>query len=80
MVITEDPDNPGIVPVTNRMPDPRRVDIVVPLDSNSEFVALPRASLPDTKKARRVSLHGLVCLPVIQGPEALQKALSGVRG
>ncbi|WP_269933167.1 thioredoxin domain-containing protein [Aminobacter sp. HY435] len=75
LIIVEDPALPGLVSVANRNPDPRRVDIVVALNSDAQLAKLPDEILPDTRKAGAYLCTGLICLPMIREPLELEKAL-----
>lgn len=75
LVMVEDIDKPRFVPVANRLPDPRRVDIVVPLGANSELPSLADGALPPTGKAGAFLCTGQTCLPVITDPKELERAL-----
>ncbi|MEO5323161.1 thioredoxin domain-containing protein [Mesorhizobium sp. CC13] len=75
LIIVEDPVEPKLVPVANRSPDPRRVDIILALGEQPAHATLPGDELPDTKKAGAYLCAGLTCLPVINDPEALEAAL-----
>lgn len=76
LIVVEDATAPRLVPVANRNPDPRRVDIFVPLNADEQPAMLPGDILPDTKKAGAYLCAGLICLPVISDPEELERALA----
>lgn len=76
LIIVEDPAIPMLITVANRNPDPRRVDIVVPINSTSELAALPGTVMPDTKKPGAYLCTGLICLPPIDNPQTLEQALA----
>lgn len=65
----------ALVSVANRMPDPRRVDMVILLGTVPDDSVLPTGMMPDTKKAGAYLCAGLHCLPVITDAAALEKAL-----
>jgi uncharacterized protein YyaL (SSP411 family) len=75
MVIVDSSENPQLVPVANRNPDPRRVDIVVPIGSEANRPTLPGGILPPTDKPGAWLCTGQVCLPVITNPEDLERLL-----
>lgn len=75
LVLVEAAGNPALVSVANQNPDPRRVDVTVPIGTSQEKIHLPGGVLPDTSKAGAWLCTGLVCLPVIDAPEELEAAL-----
>ena len=75
LVVIDKPDSSILVPVTNRNPDPRRVDIVVPVGTETNRTFLPGGVLPPTDKAGAWFCTGQVCLPVVTEPEELEKLL-----
>jgi uncharacterized protein YyaL (SSP411 family) len=75
LVIVDKPVSPSLVPVANRNPDPRRVDIVVPIGSEANRSLLPGGVLPPTDKAGAWFCTGQVCLPVVTDPTELEKLL-----
>lgn len=75
LVLIDNLADPGLVPVTNRSPDPRRVDIVVPIGSEANRPTLPGGVLPPTDKPGAWLCTGQVCLPVITDPEELGRLL-----
>ena len=75
LVIIDKPEYPSLVPVANRNPDPRRVDIVVPIGSEANRPLLPGGVLPATDKTGAWFCTGQVCLPVVTDAEELEKLL-----
>ncbi|WP_245278583.1 thioredoxin domain-containing protein [Mesorhizobium sp. LSHC420B00] len=75
LVIVDKPENPRLVPVANRNPDPRRVDIVVPVGSATNLPALPGGVLPPTAEPGAWLCTGQVCLPVVTEAEELEGLL-----
>ncbi|MEP9374557.1 thioredoxin domain-containing protein [Mesorhizobium sp. KR1-2] len=75
LVIVDDPDAPRFVPVANRCPDPRRIDIAIPLGATTDLPSLPGESYPSTKQAGAYLCTGPLCLPVISDPAELERAL-----
>ncbi|MER8864657.1 thioredoxin domain-containing protein [Mesorhizobium sp. M0751] len=75
LVIVDRPKNPRLVPVANRNPDPRRVDIVVPVGAATNLPALPGGVLPPTAEPGAWLCTGQVCLPVIMEAEELEGLL-----
>ncbi|MER9564017.1 thioredoxin domain-containing protein [Mesorhizobium sp. M0571] len=75
LVIVDDLANPQLVPVANRNPDPRRVDIVVPVGAATNLPALPGGVLPPTDKPGAWLCTGQVCLPVVTSAEELERLL-----
>lgn len=75
LVIIDKADSSMLVPVANRNPDPRRVDIVVPVGTEANRALLPGGVLPPTDKPGAWFCSGQVCLPAVTGPEELEKLL-----
>jgi uncharacterized protein len=75
LVLVDDKSAPQFIPVANRCPDPRRVDIVVPLGADGDLPSLPGDVLPSTTKAGAYLCTGLSCLPTITDPAELERAL-----
>ena len=73
LVIIESSDNPSLVPVANRNPDPRRVDLIVPLGDAAP--GLPGGLVPTTERPGAYYCTGQVCLPVVTEPEELERLL-----
>ena len=75
LIVVEDSAQPTLVSVANRNPDPRRVDIFLPLGGDASQAKLPGNELPDMKKAGAYLCTGLICLPVITDAAELEEAL-----
>ena len=75
LVLIDTPESPSLVPVANRNPDPRRVDIVVPIGTEANRPLLPGDVLPATDKPGAWFCTGQVCLPVVTDAEELEKLL-----
>ncbi|WP_027169569.1 thioredoxin domain-containing protein [Mesorhizobium sp. WSM3224] len=75
LVLVDTLDDPSLVPVANRNPDPRRVDIVVPIGTATNRPTLPGGMLPPTDKAGAWFCSGQVCLPVVTDAGELEKLL-----
>ncbi|WP_192255415.1 thioredoxin domain-containing protein [Mesorhizobium silamurunense] len=75
LVIIDRPESPGLVPAANRYPDPRRVDIVVPIGTEANQPLLPGGVLPPTDKPGAWFCSGQVCLPAVTEPGELEKLL-----
>ncbi|TIW21353.1 MAG: thioredoxin domain-containing protein, partial [Mesorhizobium sp.] len=75
LVIIDKPESPSLVPVMNRNPDPRRVDIVVPIGTEANRPLLPGGVLPPTDKPGAWFCSGQVCLPVVTDADGLEKLL-----
>lgn len=75
LVLIDDPTNPELVPVANRNPDPRRVDIMVSIGSEANRPLLPGGILPPTDAAGGWLCTGQVCLPVVTNPKELEHLL-----
>lgn len=74
LVIVENPADYRFVPVANRYPDPRRIDIVLHV-GDAAGVSLPGDVLPSTEKPGAYLCEGQTCLPVISDAEVLEKTL-----
>ncbi|TGV64976.1 thioredoxin domain-containing protein, partial [Mesorhizobium sp. M00.F.Ca.ET.149.01.1.1] len=75
LVLVESTENSSLVPVANRNPDPRRVDIVVPIGTEANRPLLPGGVLPPTDKAGAWFCTGQVCLPIVTDAGELEKLL-----
>ncbi|TIQ82719.1 MAG: thioredoxin domain-containing protein, partial [Mesorhizobium sp.] len=75
LVLVDRPENPGLVPVANRNPDPRRIDTIVPVGSATNLPTLPGGVLPPTTEPGAWLCTGQVCLPVVADPDELEKLL-----
>ncbi|TIX00018.1 MAG: thioredoxin domain-containing protein, partial [Mesorhizobium sp.] len=75
LVLVDKPENPQLVPVANRNPDPRRIDTIVPVGSATNLPMLPGGVLPPTDRAGAWLCTGQVCLPVITDAEELERQL-----
>ncbi|MBZ9737061.1 thioredoxin domain-containing protein [Mesorhizobium sp. CA18] len=75
LVIIDKLDTPSLVPAANRNPDPRRVDIVVPIGTEANRPLLPGGVLPPTDKAGAWFCSGQVCLPAVTDAEELENLL-----
>ena len=74
LVLVEKPAQSMFVPVANRNPDPRRVDVVVQIGSDNP-PRLPGGALPPTDTPAAYLCTGLICLPAITDPGALESRL-----
>lgn len=75
LVVVDSSENQQLVPVANRNPDPRRVDIVVPVGATANLPALPGGVLPPTDRPGAWLCTGQICLPVITEAEELERKL-----
>ena len=75
LVIIDSPESPSLIPVANRNPDPRRVDIVVPIDTEANRPLLPGGLLPPTDKPGAWFCTTQICLPPVIDPAALEQLL-----
>jgi len=75
LVLVDSLESPSLVPVANRNPDPRRVDIVVPVGTEENRPTLPGGVLPPTDRSGAWLCTGQVCLPVITDAEELERLL-----
>lgn len=73
LVIVEDPDQESLVAVANRNPDPRRIDILVPLGGSAP--SLPGDVVPPTDKPGAYLCMAQTCLPAVTDPDELQRLL-----
>ncbi|ARP62728.1 thioredoxin domain-containing protein [Mesorhizobium sp. WSM1497] len=75
LVLVDEFTDPKLVPVANRNPDPRRIDIVVPIGTAANRPLLPGGILPPTDKAGAWLCTGQVCLPAVTDAEELERLL-----
>ncbi len=75
LVLVESPGEPRFVPVANRNPDPRRVDIVLAAGTASALAALPGGAAPSVSTEAAYLCMGQACLPPIADPAELETAL-----
>ncbi len=75
LVVIDDPAAPTLVAVANRNPDPRRVDLFVPLGTPSATVTLPGDALPATDRPGAYLCTGQICLAPIADPNELERTL-----
>ncbi|OWK18745.1 hypothetical protein AJ88_01145 [Mesorhizobium amorphae CCBAU 01583] len=75
LVVIDPIESPSLVPVANRNPDPRRVDIVVQVGTEANRPTLPGGVLPPTDKPGAWLCTGQVCLPVVTDPDELERLL-----
>jgi uncharacterized protein YyaL (SSP411 family) len=75
LVIVDRLEDPTLVPVANQNPDPRRVDIVVPVGTAANRPLLPGGILPPTNRPGAWLCTGQVCLPAVTDPQALERLL-----
>ncbi|KQZ15067.1 thioredoxin domain protein [Mesorhizobium sp. Root554] len=75
LILVDDPDNPAFVTVANRHPDPRRVDIVLPLSANGGGATLPDGTHPATDRPAAYLCIGQLCHPPIWDATDLQARL-----
>lgn len=73
LVIVEDPGQKSLVAVANRNPDPRRIDISVPLGGTAP--SLPGDVVPSTDKSGAYLCMAQSCLPPVTGPHELERLL-----
>ncbi|WP_246675459.1 thioredoxin domain-containing protein [Mesorhizobium sp. B2-3-4] len=75
LVIVDDLDDAKLVPVANRNPDPRRVDIVVPIGTAANRPLLPGGILPPTNRPGAWLCTGQLCLPAVADAGELDRLL-----
>ena len=73
LVIVENPDQESLVAVANRNPDPRRIDILVPLGGSAP--SLPGDVVPPTDRPGAYLCMAQTCLPAVTDPNELQRLL-----
>lgn len=71
LVVVEDPQQKSLVAVANQNPDPRRVDISVPLGGSAPN--LPGNLLPPTDRPGAYLCTAQTCLPAVTDPDELQR-------
>ncbi|RWN01610.1 MAG: thioredoxin domain-containing protein [Mesorhizobium sp.] len=75
LVLVDSPEDPRLVPVANRNPDPRRIDSIVPVGAATNLPTLPGGVLPPTTEPGAWLCTGQVCLPAITDAEELERRL-----
>ncbi|KQZ96075.1 thioredoxin domain protein [Mesorhizobium sp. Root157] len=78
LILVDDPHKPRFVPVANRIPDPRRIDIVVAVGATNDLVNLPSAAAPPTTAPAAYLCTGQFCLPAITDPTQLEAELLSI--
>ncbi|WP_315926473.1 thioredoxin domain-containing protein [Mesorhizobium sp. SP-1A] len=74
LVMIDDVTKPSLIPVANRNPDPRRVDIIMPLGTE-KGPALPGGAMPRFDRPGAYLCTGQICLPVITDAAELENRL-----
>ena len=74
LILIENPNEPHLVTIANRNPDPRRVDLVVAVGLG-EPPALTDGVLPPTDRPAAYLCQGQTCLPAVTEPEMLEQLL-----
>jgi len=75
VIVAPDRGHP-IVAQANRIPDPRRIDMVLPMGSDPVEAALPQGIIPDMAKPAAYLCRGLICLPPVETAEELRVLLT----
>jgi len=75
LVIVDRLEDPKLVPVANRCPDPRRVDIITTIGSEANRPLLPGGIFPPTNRPGAWLCTGQVCLPAVTDAEELERLL-----
>lgn len=75
LILVDQAANPNLVPVANRNPDPRRVDILVSVGTENQLANLPGGTAPPTDTAAAFLCTGQICLPAIKDSGELEIAL-----
>jgi uncharacterized protein YyaL (SSP411 family) len=76
LMIVDNTQDSGLVAVANRNPDPRRVDIILPIGTKNP-PELPGGALPPTDHAAAYLCRGQACLPAIMDANQLERELRG---
>ena len=80
LVLVDDLSKPSFVPVANRNPDPRRVDVVVAVGATSGITALADGVLPPTGRPAAYLCVGPTCLAPVFKPSELEDLLRPTAG
>lgn len=75
LVLVDSSESPSLVPVANRNPDPRRIDIVVAIGTDANRPILPGGVLPPTDRPGAWLCTGQVCLPAVTDVGELERLL-----
>jgi uncharacterized protein YyaL (SSP411 family) len=75
LVVVDGLEDPRLVPVANQSPDPRRVDIKVPIGTVANRPVLPGGILPPTNRPGAWLCTGQACLPAVTDPQELEQLL-----
>jgi len=75
LVLVDDPEHPRLVPVANRNPDPRRVDIVLPIGTETNRSPLPGGAILPVDRPGAYLCTGRTCLPPVVDPDELKSLL-----
>ncbi|MGN6306333.1 MAG: thioredoxin domain-containing protein, partial [Mesorhizobium sp.] len=75
LVVIDTPDVPRLIPVANRNPDPRRVDIMLAVGTKANQPLLPGNVMPPTDRPGAYLCTGQVCLPPVTDPHELDALL-----
>jgi uncharacterized protein YyaL (SSP411 family) len=75
LIVVDDPRNPSLMAVANRLPDPRRVDLLIRMGSAGSEV-LPDDAVFDRSTPAAYLCQGASCRPAIYDPEVLARHLS----
>jgi uncharacterized protein YyaL (SSP411 family) len=78
LVVVEDPASPALAQLARRSPDPRRLDLTLPL--GAEPVELPGGAQLRTGNPAAWLCVGQACLPPMKDPAELERALRPPRG
>ncbi|WP_311030724.1 thioredoxin domain-containing protein [Mesorhizobium koreense] len=76
LVMVEPDGGARFVPEANRMPDPRRIDLPLRQSAETSKITLPGGAEIDRSKPAAYLCIGMTCLPPIENPAALRKALT----
>jgi uncharacterized protein YyaL (SSP411 family) len=79
LVMVEPTEGSLFVPEANRLPDPRRIDLSVPVSDKSAKLTLPGGAEIDTSRPAAYLCMGLTCLPPIGDPADLRETMGTPR-
>lgn len=75
LITVDEPSDPRFSIVASRRPDPRRIDIPVPVNGAVSHASLPDGATPDLTRPGAWLCTGQVCLPAIIDPDELEARL-----
>jgi uncharacterized protein YyaL (SSP411 family) len=75
LVMVAPAEEATFVPEANRIPDPRRIDLLLKVSHSTEKLLLPGGAEIDTTTTAAYLCIGMTCLPPIHDPASLREAL-----